>query len=1015
MTSRPIPRKSVTTEQIANAGKLVIRHYNRSNENQPSLVYKELKDLKVQDSFAHLDLLYKLTQPLIRSPRPAWSGTMQMIFKGDHPMKSSVQFLPMIDMDPSNLTCIYSTLSFIVDQAKRYNLIPIITFDQPLWWKALLIVLNEPGDSDMKSIVLRLGGLHIQMSFLGCIGHIMAGSGLQDVLELVYAKNAVVHMLSGKAIARAIRGHFLVDSALNCLLMRYVFNLPYQVNGVSGNNEEAEDGSSIEEIGEQVPATTFDDDLKQADLLFKRLLLEEVNINEVDSAEILTRLSEEVENKKRSMENQRTAVLWMQYMKMIDILRMFIKAERTGNWNLHLQAVYDMLPYFAAAGHNMYAKSAYIYLQLMEDLKDKHPDVYQQFQDGLHVVRRSDRYWAGLSTDLVIEQVLMRSVKTTGGLTRGKGMTEIQRLVWLLSMPSCAEINIAMQSLTGNNYVTSEQHKDCSEARQERDFKDMTQITDYLYERNPFGPDSSLRNIVSGAVADANVNADQAEEVGRDIIATMVDKNVQEFTFRKKDQVATLASKGAVTFSDGNIQVDPQLLFQRLSVVAACGRHENSQELFKFEMCGFPPALFESTFLPRQTNKPALANAIWERTKELQTSQPSADVNYVIDGGSLLHHLPWPRDSTYDTVFSLGVQYITRKYGQATIVFDGYEDGPSTKDCTHLRRAGAGSPTIKFEGHMVMSSKKQDFLANKTNKQRFINMFANKLQAAGCTVFHATGDADVLIVTTAVESAKTKTTVLIGEDTDLLILLCYHADPDGEDLFFMGEPKKASISAKMWNIKRAKFSLGKDVCTNILFLHTILGCDTTSRIHGIGKGGALKHFEVNTIFRQQASVFMDPESTQQDVILAGERSIICLYGGKADDSLDVLRYTRFCQKVASGSSLLQPENLPPTSSAAAFHSKRVYYQVQEWKGNHELLPLDWGWKLHDGKLLPVTTDLPAAHESLLQMIRCNCKTDCKTMRCTCKKHGLDCSPACGICKGQTCLNSSPPDLTPEDD
>ncbi len=107
----------------------------------------------------------------------------------------------------------------------------------------------------------------------------------------------------------------------------------------------------------------------------------------------------------------------------------------------------------------------------MQYLKDKRPDVYQQFQDGLHVVRKSDRYWAGLSTDFVIEQVLMRSVKTTGGLTRGKGMTKIQQLVWLLSMPSCAEINIAMQSLTGNKYVTSEQHKDCSEARQERDFK----------------------------------------------------------------------------------------------------------------------------------------------------------------------------------------------------------------------------------------------------------------------------------------------------------------------------------------------------------------------------------------------------------------------------------------------------------------------------------------------------------------------------------------------------------------
>ena len=42
---------------------------------------------------------------------------------------------------------------------------------------------------------------------------------------------------------------------------------------------------------------------------------------------------------------------------------------------------------------------------------------------GYHVVLRSDAFWAGLSTDLVIEQELMRSVKSVGGLTRGRGMT----------------------------------------------------------------------------------------------------------------------------------------------------------------------------------------------------------------------------------------------------------------------------------------------------------------------------------------------------------------------------------------------------------------------------------------------------------------------------------------------------------------------------------------------------------------------------------------------------------------
>lgn len=175
MSSRPVPKKSVTKEEIAAAGKIDIRNYKGPVQDASPLLYKELKDLKIQDSTTNLDLLYKLTMPLIRSPWPAWSGTMQIVFEqGNHPGKSSVLFLPMIDMDPGDLNCIYSTLGFIADQATRYGVTPIVTFDQPLWWKALMITLNEPQDSAIKSIVLRLGGLHIEMSYLGCIGHIMA-------------------------------------------------------------------------------------------------------------------------------------------------------------------------------------------------------------------------------------------------------------------------------------------------------------------------------------------------------------------------------------------------------------------------------------------------------------------------------------------------------------------------------------------------------------------------------------------------------------------------------------------------------------------------------------------------------------------------------------------------------------------------------------------------------------------------------------------------------------------------
>ena len=56
------------------------------------------------------------------------------------------------------------------------------------------------------------------------------------------------------------------------------------------------------------------------------------------------------------------------YIKMIDITRKLLRSERTGNWQLHLQAMYEMLPFMAASGHNLYTKSLYIYLQKMIDL-----------------------------------------------------------------------------------------------------------------------------------------------------------------------------------------------------------------------------------------------------------------------------------------------------------------------------------------------------------------------------------------------------------------------------------------------------------------------------------------------------------------------------------------------------------------------------------------------------------------------------------------------------------------------
>jgi len=151
-------------------------------------------------------------------PQPNWSGFMQTVCLGEHSGASHIEMLELIDLNPSDDSCIYSTIVYVIGQSKsRHFLVPNITFDQPLYIKAV--------DTAIKSnlnIVIRLGGFHTLMSFLGSIGSMMRGSGLEEVMGLIFGANTMEHVLSGKAYARAVRGHFILHSALTDILLDYL-------------------------------------------------------------------------------------------------------------------------------------------------------------------------------------------------------------------------------------------------------------------------------------------------------------------------------------------------------------------------------------------------------------------------------------------------------------------------------------------------------------------------------------------------------------------------------------------------------------------------------------------------------------------------------------------------------------------------------------------------------------------------------------------------------------------------
>ena len=78
-----------------------------------------------------------------------------------------------------------------------------------------------------------------------------------------------------------------------------------------------------------------------------------MNIDEASSSDLVSKLSNTLDNEINYYYKSGTATLWLQYLKMVDILHAFIKAERIGDWSLHLQTCEAMLPYLASSGHNL--------------------------------------------------------------------------------------------------------------------------------------------------------------------------------------------------------------------------------------------------------------------------------------------------------------------------------------------------------------------------------------------------------------------------------------------------------------------------------------------------------------------------------------------------------------------------------------------------------------------------------------------------------------------------------------
>ena len=138
-----------------------------------------------------------------------------------------------------------------------------------------------------------------------------------------------------------------------------------------------------------------------------------------------------------------------------------------------------------------------------------------------------------------------------------------------------------------------------------------------------------------------------------------------------------------------------------------------------YELCTFPPALFESKGLLNEPQKATLADALWSTVQNQDVSIPT-QAKYILDGGSLLHSIPWKTGSTFSSLLQAYTGYVLRKHGKAVVVFDGYQMS-SIKDMTHRRRTkGRKGPTVSFTREMKLTVAKDLFLNDATNTSLYI-------------------------------------------------------------------------------------------------------------------------------------------------------------------------------------------------------------------------------------------------------------------------------------------------------
>jgi hypothetical protein len=394
-------------------------------------------------------------------------------------------------------------------------------------------------------------------------------------------------------------------------------------------------------------------------------------------------------------ESGQLTAFWMNYIDMVDLLLGLIRADREGDWYLHLACIREMIPWCFAMDKTNYSRYLPVHYAQMMELNSVSPDLHQHFLNGKFSVQLKSRNPFGkIAIDQTLEETINRDTQTSGG-TRGFSTKQGAVSKFYLTAEHRAEALRQLRELI--SLQTSSGHPDLQSTRIRKDQSDESAILEMLENNltNPF-ENADLVIISTGIAAPTAMCTDmlKATDKGEEafmLFSTKLESGTGFYEPIKKLKLKTFADLQKSTVVKGHdkeviMKADKQVFGQ--IVLIAENRKLDMKDVLSYPHGAKPWSLANGDRTLKKTDKANLGKHLEKETAKLDALLGRTAT--IIDGMAVVQKIHG--DNYTFAEISQKILNVVRSDGRGSgridVVFDTY-NRKSIKNAEEINRGSA--------------------------------------------------------------------------------------------------------------------------------------------------------------------------------------------------------------------------------------------------------------------------------------------------------------------------------------